>query len=79
VKSWQALVSLLCLGLTTYFVYHTIHGRHGFEARKITFAAVIRTRNNRALLGQHFGQHLVPFTPRGAAQGQRHRTQRFAV
>lgn len=34
-KSWQALVSLLCLGLTTYFVYHTIHGRHGFEARKI--------------------------------------------
>jgi cell division protein FtsB len=26
-------VSLLCLGLTAYFAYHAIHGRHGFETR----------------------------------------------
>ena len=24
---------LLCLGLTAYFVYHAINGRHGFEVR----------------------------------------------
>ncbi len=24
---------LLCLGLTAYFAYHTLKGRHGFEAR----------------------------------------------
>ncbi|WP_291147440.1 septum formation initiator family protein [Hyphomicrobium sp.] len=24
---------LLCLGLTAYFAYHTLHGRHGLEAR----------------------------------------------
>ena len=29
----QALVLLLCLGLTAYFAYHTVNGRHGFEAR----------------------------------------------
>ena len=26
---------LLCLGLTAYFAYHAINGRHGLEARKI--------------------------------------------
>jgi cell division protein FtsB len=26
-------VLLLCLGLTAYFAYHTLHGRHGLEAR----------------------------------------------
>ena len=33
--SWLTeLVVLLCLALTTgYFIYHAIHGRHGFEAR----------------------------------------------
>lgn len=25
---------LLCLGLTAYFAYHAINGRHGLEARK---------------------------------------------
>lgn len=30
----QATVLLLCLGLTAYFAYHAIHGRHGLEARK---------------------------------------------
>lgn len=25
---------LLCLGLSAYFVYHTIHGRHGLFARE---------------------------------------------
>lgn len=29
----QATVLLLCLGLTGYFSYHAINGRHGFEAR----------------------------------------------
>ncbi len=29
----QATVLLLCLGLTAYFVYHAINGRHGFEVR----------------------------------------------
>lgn len=27
------LVLLLCLGLTAYFVFHTVKGRHGLEAR----------------------------------------------
>jgi cell division protein FtsB len=27
-------VLLLCLGLTAYFAYHAINGRHGLEARK---------------------------------------------
>jgi len=26
-------VLLLCLGLTAYFAYHTLKGRHGLEAR----------------------------------------------
>jgi len=26
-------VLLLCLGLTAYFAYHAIHGRHGLAAR----------------------------------------------
>jgi cell division protein FtsB len=26
-------VLLLCLGLTAYFAYHAINGRHGLEAR----------------------------------------------
>jgi cell division protein FtsB len=26
-------VLLLCLGFTAYFAYHTMHGRHGLEAR----------------------------------------------
>lgn len=25
---------LLCLGLTAYFAYHTVKGRHGLEARE---------------------------------------------
>lgn len=29
----QANVLLLCLGLTTYFAYHAISGKHGLEAR----------------------------------------------
>ena len=29
----QAMVLLLCLGLTAYFVFHTFKGRHGLEAR----------------------------------------------
>jgi cell division protein FtsB len=29
----QATVLLLCLGLTTYFAFHTLKGRHGLEAR----------------------------------------------
>jgi cell division protein FtsB len=29
----QALVLLLCGGLTAYFGYHTINGRHGLETR----------------------------------------------
>ena len=29
----QATVLLLCLGLTAYFAYHAINGRHGLEAR----------------------------------------------
>ena len=32
-RSRQALVLLLCLGLTAYFAYHTLNGRHGLEAR----------------------------------------------
>jgi cell division protein FtsB len=32
-KPRQALVLLLCLGLTAYFAYHTLKGRHGLEAR----------------------------------------------
>lgn len=28
------LVLLLCLGLTAYFAYHTLKGRHGLEARE---------------------------------------------
>jgi cell division protein FtsB len=27
-------VLLLCLGLTTYFAYHTLNGRHGLAARE---------------------------------------------
>jgi cell division protein FtsB len=27
-------VLLLCLGLTAYFAYHTLKGRHGLEARE---------------------------------------------
>jgi cell division protein FtsB len=30
----QALVLLLCLGLTAYFGYHAFNGRHGLEARQ---------------------------------------------
>lgn len=30
----QSLVLLFCLGLTAYFVYHAIHGRHGLMARE---------------------------------------------
>jgi cell division protein FtsB len=33
VRLRQALVLLLCLGLTAYFAYHTLNGRHGLEAR----------------------------------------------
>jgi cell division protein FtsB len=33
VRPRQALVLLLCLGLTAYFAYHTLKGRHGLEAR----------------------------------------------
>jgi len=33
-KPWQSPVLLLCLGLTAYFAYHAINGRHGLEARK---------------------------------------------
>ncbi|MGD9785295.1 MAG: septum formation initiator family protein [Hyphomicrobiaceae bacterium] len=29
----KALVLLSCLGLTGYFAYHAIHGRHGLETR----------------------------------------------
>jgi cell division protein FtsB len=29
----QTIVTLLCLGLTGYFGYHAIKGRHGLEAR----------------------------------------------
>lgn len=29
----QTTVLLLCLGLTTYFAYHAISGKHGLEAR----------------------------------------------
>lgn len=29
----QVPVLLLCLGLTAYFAYHTVKGRHGLEAR----------------------------------------------
>jgi cell division protein FtsB len=27
-------VLLICLGLAAYFAYHTMYGRHGFEARQ---------------------------------------------
>jgi cell division protein FtsB len=30
----QATVLLLCLGLTAYFAFHTLKGRHGLEARE---------------------------------------------
>ncbi|HRN84367.1 MAG TPA: septum formation initiator family protein [Hyphomicrobium sp.] len=33
-KLRQALVLLLCLGLTAYFAHHTLKGRHGLEARE---------------------------------------------
>ena len=29
----QALVVLFCLGLTSYFAYHAVYGRHGFLVR----------------------------------------------
>lgn len=29
----QTVVLLLCLGLTAYFAFHTLKGRHGLEAR----------------------------------------------
>jgi cell division protein FtsB len=32
-KPWQSPVLLLCLGLTAYFAYHAINGRHGLETR----------------------------------------------
>lgn len=32
-KPGQTAVLLLCLGLTAYFSYHAINGRHGLEAR----------------------------------------------
>ncbi len=28
------LVLLLCVGMTAYFAYHTLKGRHGLEARE---------------------------------------------
>jgi cell division protein FtsB len=30
----QFSVSLLCFGLTAYFAYHAIYGRHGFETHQ---------------------------------------------
>ena len=30
----QSLVVLFCFGLTAYFAYHALYGRHGFEARQ---------------------------------------------
>jgi len=32
-RSWQPLVSLLCVGMIAYFAYHAVTGRHGFERR----------------------------------------------
>jgi cell division protein FtsB len=32
-RPWQSPVLLLCLGVTAYFAYHAINGRHGLEAR----------------------------------------------
>jgi cell division protein FtsB len=34
-RSWRRkLVAVACLGLTAYFAYHAVHGRHGLEARQ---------------------------------------------
>jgi cell division protein FtsB len=33
-RPWQPPVLLVCLGLSAYFAYHAINGRHGLEVRK---------------------------------------------
>ena len=33
-RSPQLSVLLCCIGLTVYFAYHSIYGRHGLEARQ---------------------------------------------
>ena len=46
----QTTVLLLCLGLTTYFVYHAISGKHGLEARsRLMERSLVIERNTSAL------------------------------
>lgn len=46
----QTNVLLLCLGLTTYFVYHAISGKHGLEARsRLMERSIVIERDTSAL------------------------------
>lgn len=43
-------MSLLCLGLTTYFVHHAISGKHGLEVRsRLMERSRVLERDSRAL------------------------------